>query len=154
VAKLVLIVLGSLFAFWFVVVPLFERFAPTRVVRAYQRLAMPLFRTSAGLVPGFGVIETKGRRTGLPRRTPVGGRLRGDTFWFVAGIGRRTYYMRNIEADPHVRVKALGKWHSGIAHLCPEDNANKRMFSVSPINGFFLLLAGGDHLSVRVDLDT
>jgi deazaflavin-dependent oxidoreductase (nitroreductase family) len=153
VVKLVLIVLGSLAFFWLVAVPVFERFAPPHVVRAYQRLAMPLFRSSAGFVPGFGVIETTGRRTGLPRRTPVGGRLYGDTFWFVAGIGRGTYYMRNIEADSRVRVKALGRWRTGTAHLCPDDDARKRMLRVSPVNGLFLLIAGGDHLSVRVDLD-
>jgi len=149
----VLIVVAALFGFWFVVIPLFERWAPPGAVRRYQRLAMPLFRGSAGLVPGFGIVETIGRRTGKRRQVPVGGRLSGQTFWFVAGIGRKTNYVRNIEANPRVRVKAHGRWHEGTARLCPEDDARKRRFTVSPINGFFLWLAGGDPLSIRVDLE-
>jgi deazaflavin-dependent oxidoreductase (nitroreductase family) len=136
-----------------VVVPLLERLAPTGVVRAYQRLTAPLFRPGAGLVPGFGVVETTGRRTGRTRRTPVGGRVQGGSFWLVAGIGRRANYVRNIQANPRVRVKALGRWRSGTAHLCPEDDARRRMFRISPVNGFFLWLAGGDRLTIRIDLE-
>jgi deazaflavin-dependent oxidoreductase (nitroreductase family) len=82
-------------------------------------------------VPGFGVVETVGRRTGLPRQVPVGGRLSGDTFWLVAGIGRRANYVRNIEANPRVRVKVHGRWRSGTAHLCPDDDPRKRMLRMS-----------------------
>jgi deazaflavin-dependent oxidoreductase (nitroreductase family) len=140
-------------AFWFVLVPLFERFAPARTVRAYQRRTAPLFRGGAGYVPGFGLVETIGRRSGLPRQTPVGGRIVDGSFWFVAGIGRRTFYVRNIEANPRVRVKTVGCWRSGTAHLCADDDARRRRFTASPVNGFFLWIAGGDPLTVRVDLD-
>lgn len=132
---------------------MFERFASPEVVRAYQRLTMPMFRVMAGVSPGYGIIETTGRRTGRRHQVPVGGRRRGDEFWFVAGIGRSAGYVRNIEADPRVRVKLLGRWHSGTATICEDDNAQRRMFSVSPINGLFLLIAGGRRLSIRIDLD-
>ncbi len=56
--------------------------------------------------PGYALLETTGRRSGLPRRTPVGNGLDGDTFWIVAEHGRRAAYVRNIEANPRVRVKA------------------------------------------------
>jgi deazaflavin-dependent oxidoreductase (nitroreductase family) len=151
--RIAVIVLIALVLFWFVAVPIFERIAPPHVVRTYQRLAMPLFRASAGVTPGFGLVETTGRRSGLPRVTPIGGRLSGKTFWFVAGIGRGTQYVRNIEANPRVRVKVLGKWRTGTARLCEEDDAQRRMFWVNPANGFFLLLVGGERLTVRVDLD-
>jgi len=150
---LVVALLVGLVLLLFVVIPLFERVSPPHVVRAYQRLSMPLFRASAGFVPGFAIVETIGRRTGKTRPVPVGGRLRGDEFWFVAGIGRRAGYVKNIEANSRVRVKALGRWRTGTATLALDDNATRRMFAVSPANGFFLWLAGGRHLSVRVDLD-
>jgi hypothetical protein len=39
----------------------------------------------AGFAPhAFAMLETTGRRTGLPRHTPVGNGLAGDTFWLVA----------------------------------------------------------------------
>lgn len=143
----------ALVAFWYVVVPLFERLAPPGAVRTYQRLTTPFLRPMAGLVPGYGVVETTGRRTGRRRRTPVGGRREGDTFWFVAGIGRSTRYVRNIEANPRVRVKLRGRWHPGTARLCPEDDWRRRRFRVNKMNGVFLWIAGGQGMTVRVDLD-
>src|SRR5690349_12028585 len=42
-----------------------------------------------GLAPrAFALLETRGRRTGLPRQTPVGNGLVGDTFWLIAQRGR------------------------------------------------------------------
>jgi deazaflavin-dependent oxidoreductase (nitroreductase family) len=153
VRRIVLIVAGALSFVWLIVVPIFERLGPPNMVRAFRRSTMPFFEPWAGVVPGFGVVETVGRRSGRPRRTPVGGRLSGNTFWLVSGLGRDANYVRNVEADPRVRVKAHGRWRSGVAHLCPEDDTWKRMFWANPINGLFVWLAGGDHLTIRIDLD-
>ncbi|MGI8622138.1 MAG: nitroreductase/quinone reductase family protein, partial [Solirubrobacteraceae bacterium] len=47
--------------------------------------------------------------------------LDGDTFWIVAGHGRQAAYVRNLQAEPRVRVKARGEWRTGTAHvLSPE----------------------------------
>jgi hypothetical protein len=41
-----------------------------------------------GLAPkAFALLETTGRRSGLPRHTPVGNGLDGDVFWLVAAHG-------------------------------------------------------------------
>ena len=151
--KIGLLIVGALGALWFVIVPLFERLAPRGVVRAYQRLTMPLFRPAYGMLPRFGVIETIGRRTGRRHQVPVGGRVEGDTFWLVAGVGRQANYVRNLEANPRVRVKANGRWRSGTAQVCAGDDARKRAIRVSPINGVFLVVANRDPLTIRVDLD-
>jgi hypothetical protein len=37
--------------------------------------------------PGYALLETVGRGSGLPRQTPVGDGLIGDTFWIVAEHG-------------------------------------------------------------------
>ena len=150
---LVLAALGGVIVFWYLLVPLFERFAPVEVVRAYQRFTMPFFRVLCGIAPGFGVVETVGRRSGKPRRVPVGGRLDGDAFWIVAGEGRRAHYVCNIKANPHVRVKFLGSWRSGTAYLCPDDDARRRAIEVSLMNGLFLRLANRSMLTIRVELD-
>jgi deazaflavin-dependent oxidoreductase (nitroreductase family) len=75
---------------------------------------------ATGLLRGWAILETTGRRSGRGRRTPVGNGLHGDTFWIVAEHGRRAAYVRNIEADSRVRVKARGRWRSGTAHVMPE----------------------------------
>jgi deazaflavin-dependent oxidoreductase (nitroreductase family) len=72
--------------------------------------------------PSYAILETTGRKSGQPRRTPVGNGLDGNTFWLVAEHGHRAHYVRNIEANPRVRLKVLGTWHSGTAHALPHDD--------------------------------
>ena len=55
--------------------------------------------------PGDALLETTGRRTGLPRHTPVCDGLDGGRFWLVAQRGRRADWVKNIQASPRVRVK-------------------------------------------------
>jgi deazaflavin-dependent oxidoreductase (nitroreductase family) len=76
-----------------------------------------------GVAPNaFALLETVGRRTGLPRHTPVGNGLIGDTFWLVAAHGDQADYVRNLRADPRVRVKVRGVWRSGTATVLEADD--------------------------------
>ena len=133
---------------------LFERLAPRRWVRAYQRTVNPWFRWWAGIAFGFGVIETTGRRTGKARQTPVGGRLRAKVFWTVAGDGRYAAWVRNIEANPRVRVRVHGRWRSGTAELLPDDDPRRRLLRLNPVNSLFVLIAAKHPLSIRIMLDS
>lgn len=132
---------------------LFERFVPRRVLRWYQKhVGGPLFRGSAGFVPGWALVETIGRRTGRRHRVPVGGRLIGDSFWFLAGTGRENQYVRNLESDPNVRLRVHGRWREGVAHICADDNPRRLLLRLNPVNGLFLWLTGFELLTVRIDL--
>jgi deazaflavin-dependent oxidoreductase (nitroreductase family) len=138
----------------FVVGPaLFERLAPRRWVIAYQRTYVTVYRPLAGVVPGWAVVETRGRRTGQPRQTPVGGRLCGHTFWLVTGDRSRSQYVKNIEANPTVRLRAHGRWRTGTAHVLVHDNARYRLMTMNPINSVFIWIAGTDLATIRIDLD-
>ena len=53
----------------------------------------------AGLVPGYVLIEAKGRRTGQRRRTVVGMDIEGSTGWVVAEHGRHAGCVRNVEVN-------------------------------------------------------
>src|SRR6476659_7356921 len=64
----------------------------------------------AGLVPGYVLIETRGRRSGKRRRTVVGLHVEGDVGWIVAEHGRHAGYVRNLEHDPAVRVRVGHRW--------------------------------------------
>lgn len=135
-----------------VALALFERFSPPRAVRFYMKyIGNPAFRAASGVVPGFAVVEVIGRRTGLPRRVNVGGRVIGSAFWFLAR--RDAQYVRNMETNPRVRVRFHGRWREGAAQLMPEDDAGRRLLTLNPFNGFFLWLVGVDLLTVRVELD-
>ena len=103
--------------------------------------------------PSYAILETTGRRTGRPRRTPVGNGLDGDTFWLVAEHGRRAGYVRNIEADPRVRVKAGGRWREGVARLMPEDDPRERQRRIGRrFNAAVVRAMGTELLTVRIDL--
>jgi deazaflavin-dependent oxidoreductase (nitroreductase family) len=121
-----------------------------RIVNLVQRrIANPVMR----LVPIQTLLETIGRKSGQPRRTPVGGLLTGSEFWLVSEFGDRSQYVRNIEANPRVRVRVRGRWHSGTATLLPEDDARARLAELPRMNSAAVRAMGDNLLTIRVDLD-
>lgn len=105
-----------------------------------------------GRMPFQTLLETKGRKSGEPRQTPLGGRRVGDEFWFVSEFGEKSQYVRNIKANPNVRVRLKGRWHRGTAHLLPEDDARARLRSLPQVNSMGVRTFGTNLLTVRVDL--
>ena len=105
-----------------------------------------------GRMPFQTLLETTGRKSGEPRRTPVGGRRVGDEFWFVSEFGEKSQYVRNIKADPKVRVRLKGRWHRGTAQLLPDDDARARLRSLPQVNSMGVRTFGTNLLTVRVDL--
>jgi deazaflavin-dependent oxidoreductase (nitroreductase family) len=83
---------------------------PTRG-RILSALMLPWF----ALLPpsGFGVITTTGRRTGKTRRKCVRAIRRGDRAYVVSI--RPTAWLRNIQADPNVRLRIRGGTFAGVA---------------------------------------
>ena len=118
-----------------------------------RRIANPAGRRVARFIPGMAVLETTGRRSGLPRRTPVGGALEGSTFWFVSEFGRGSQYVLNLEADPRVRVQIGNRWRTGRAFVVEGDDVVARLRKLPRLNSLFVRLVGADLLTVRVDLD-
>ena len=124
---------------------------------ASVKLLNPVMRRllEASLIPrGWALLETTGRRSGQPRRVPVGDGLRGAHFWIVAEHGRHAAYVRNIEQDPRVRVKVGRRWHTGTAHLLPDEDPRARLRMLKrPLNDAGLRAMATEMLVVRVDLD-
>ncbi len=120
------------------------------VVNPGMRKALEL-----GVAPrGYALLETTGRRSGLPRHTPIGNGLDGDMFWIVSEHGRCAAYVRNIEANPRVRVKVGRGWRTGTAHLVPDDDPRARQRHIGRrFNAAVVRLMGTELLTVRVDLD-
>lgn len=121
-----------------------------RAVTSFQRHVLnPLARR----LPTQTLLETTGRNSGRRRRTPVGGRRIGDEFWFVSEYGEKSQYVRNIQAQPRVRVRIRGRWHDGHAHPVPEDDARARLSRLPRLNSVAVRVVGTDLLTVRVVLD-
>ena len=116
------------------------------IVRAAARLGIPL--------PLVVILETRGRKSGQLRRIPVGKGIAGDTLWIVAEHGRKAAYVRNIEADPHVRVRVGRRWRSGIAQVLYDDDWRLRQRQLpNKLNSAVVRLMGTEHLTIRVDLE-
>jgi deazaflavin-dependent oxidoreductase (nitroreductase family) len=116
------------------------------LVRAAARAGLPL--------PMVVILETRGRRSGKPRRIPVGKALDGDTLWIVAEHGRRSSYVRNIQADPRVRVRVGRRWRTGSAQVLLDDDWRERQRRMpNKVNSASVRLMGTEHVTVRVDLD-
>ncbi|HEX4291424.1 MAG TPA: nitroreductase/quinone reductase family protein [Trebonia sp.] len=133
--------------------------------RLQQSVINPVVRLAWNLgipIPGDALLETTGRRTGLRRRTPVCDGLDGETFWLVAQRGRGADWVRNIEADPRVRVRVSGlrsRWRAGTAHILDGDDsrARQRLVSQSGVARRFCFCTARafttSPLTVRVDLE-
>jgi deazaflavin-dependent oxidoreductase (nitroreductase family) len=121
------------------------------IVRA--NLAVGLMRRSTAL------LETLGRKSGEGRITPVTNGISGDEFWIVTEHGGHAGYVRNIEANPRVRVRVGRRWRSGTAHFVPEmapEEALKRIVDRNPAarrNADFIRKVQTDMRVIRIDLD-
>jgi len=137
------------------------RFAERYVLNPQMRLGLAL-----GLAPrAFALLETTGRRTGKPRRTPVGNGLLGETFWLVSEHGRSAGYVRNIERNARVRVKVGRSWRAGTAHILDDDDPFARLETVASALGAmrrldaaifrsFVRWLGTEPVTLRIDLDS
>lgn len=89
-----------------------------------------------GIAPkAFALLETTGRHSGQPRLTAVGNGLDGTVFWLVSEHGTKCDYVKNLIADPHVRVKLGRQWFSGIASVVKDDDAFARRRRIDEVNG-------------------
>ena len=114
-------------------------------------------------LPGHALLGTTGRKSGKPRRTPVGHGRIGNQFWLVAEHGMKAGYVLNMERNPRVRLKLRDglrtRWHKGTAHLLSNDDPRERQrwlashLPSSAGNARAVRFFGTQLLTVRIDLD-
>jgi RNA polymerase sigma-70 factor, ECF subfamily len=138
---------------------------PARWIERHLLNPQMRFTLRLGLAPRtFALLETTGRRTGRPRRTPVGNGLLGDTFWLVCEHGRTAGYVRNIERNPRVRVKVGRGWRAGTAQILDDDDPFARLDTLAAALGpmrrldaailrCFVRLLDSQPVTVRIDLE-
>jgi deazaflavin-dependent oxidoreductase (nitroreductase family) len=128
-----------------------------RLITAIERLNNRLTRWALhkGIAPrAFVLLETTGRRSGLPRYTPIGNGLVGDTFWVVAAHGKQADYVRNALANPRVRLKIGRQWRSGTAVLLLNDDPQARSRTLPhQWDAAIGRLMATSPLTLRIDLD-
>jgi deazaflavin-dependent oxidoreductase (nitroreductase family) len=131
-----------------------------------NRLVNPVIRLAFRLGlpdPGDALLETTSRHGGAPRLTPVCDGLDGDRFWLLSQHGRDAAWVRDIEADPRVRVRLSSRrparWRAGTANVLAEDDprARQRLLEAGhPWRRLCLRASAAlarDPVTVRIDLD-
>jgi deazaflavin-dependent oxidoreductase (nitroreductase family) len=114
---------------------------------------------AGALPPGYVLLETTGRKSGKTRVTPVGNGLVGNTQWIVTEHGRQAGYVRNLMANPHVRVRLRSGWRTGTAQVLDDDDPRERQRMLSRghpmrrLNAFVVRVLGTEHLTIRIELD-
>ena len=115
-------------------------------VKGMLRLGLP--------VPGVVILETTGRKSGLPRRSPVGKAIEGNTLWVVAEHGRKASWVRNLEANPRLRVRIGRRWRVATATLMPDDDPRERQHRMpNKLNSAVVRVMGSGLLTIRIDLE-
>jgi deazaflavin-dependent oxidoreductase (nitroreductase family) len=121
-------------------------------VMVFWHLTNPFVRRLAFLMPWLVAVETTGRRTGKPRRTPLArGPIEEGVAWLIAVHGRHSTWVRNLESSPQVRVQVALRWQTGTASVLFLDPKTLKRFNLYARGGPRTL--GIDPLLVRVDLD-
>ncbi len=122
-----------------------------RVTRAFWKVMNPLARPLSGVVPWWVLLETRGRRSGLPRHTPLahGASFEG-AYWIIAVHGEASDFVKNLKADPRVRLKAHGRWRTGTARAEPVTEDRLRRFGAYARGGLKIAI---EPCLVRIELD-
>lgn len=93
------------------------------------RLASSYYRRS----PGWVVLTTIGRRTGLPRQTLLPCGRRDGEIVVISTYGWRSDWIRNLRKDPHVTVTRDGAVMSGIAEVVEDLERKRRIVTENPL---------------------
>jgi len=96
-----------------------------RAIRSLQGAIVRLFRRYFERAPGWVLLTTTGRRTGLPREVLLPCERSRDALIVISTYGWRSDWIRNMRRDPRVRVTCAG-WVLGAQAEIVEDFAAKR----------------------------
>ncbi len=96
-----------------------------RAIRPPQEVLVSLFRRQVERSPHWVLLTTRGRRTGLPREVLLPCARDGRRVLVISTYGRRSAWIRNLEACPEVELTARGRKVPGRAEIV-DDVARKQ----------------------------
>lgn len=117
-----------------------------RALRRPQTAVVGRLRYYFERAPGWVLLTTRGRKTGMPREVLLPCERASDAIILISTYGWRSDWLRNLQRDPQVRVTCAGWVLAGRAEII-EDRAAKRaiisahpFFAAMPVAPVHLLL--------------
>ncbi len=119
-----------------------------RTIRPLQGGLVRLLRYYFERAPGWVLLTTRGRKTGLPREVLMPCERTADAIILISTYGFRSDWIRNIERDPHVQVTCGGWVLPGRADIIEDLDAKRALLSAHPF--FPAMPVAPLHLLLRV----
>ena len=118
----------------------------SRILRFIHRAPILLWRLGLGSALGrvFILVTTRGRKSGLPRRTVVASYEMDGRTYSLCPYGERASWYRNLAADPRVTIQTRRGAESAEAVRVTDDHELTR---------FYRLLERGDRAFLEQVLD-
>jgi deazaflavin-dependent oxidoreductase (nitroreductase family) len=111
-----------------------------RAIRPIQHAIVRIFRRYFERAPGWVLLTTTGRKTGLPREVLLPCERTADAIIVISTYDRRSDWIRNLERQPAVRVTAAGWVLSATAEVVDDVEAKRALVTQYP---FFVPLPLG-----------
>ncbi|HYM52136.1 MAG TPA: nitroreductase family deazaflavin-dependent oxidoreductase [Candidatus Dormibacteraeota bacterium] len=83
---------------------------PHWLARVNLAFGNALLRPFTGILPGFGVLEHVGRRSGVRRQTPLTVFRHGERYVIALTYGPDVQWVKNVLAAGRCRVRNRGRW--------------------------------------------
>jgi deazaflavin-dependent oxidoreductase (nitroreductase family) len=118
-----------------------------RVAWLNRRVTNRITRPLAGWLPGFGVVEHAGRRSGRPYRTPVNVFRAGASYVIALTYGVESDWVQNVLAAGGCDLVTRGHRHRLTAPAIVHDE--RRRLVPAPVRPVLRLLRVGDLLRLE-----
>ena len=103
-----------------------------RSIRHLQNAIVSLLRRYFERAPGWLLLTTTGRKTGLPREVLLPCERWRDELLVISTYGRRSDWIRNISRNPHVRVTCAGWGLDAQAEIITALDTKSALMSAHP----------------------
>jgi deazaflavin-dependent oxidoreductase (nitroreductase family) len=103
-----------------------------RLIRPLQGGLVRVLRRYFERAPGWVLLTTKGRKTGLPREVLLPCERSGDELIVISTYGRRSDWIRNIQSNSEVRITCAGWVLPAQAEIVDELEAKRSLVTANP----------------------
>jgi deazaflavin-dependent oxidoreductase (nitroreductase family) len=107
-------------------------FLPRVVIKPVQRALVRLLRRYFEQAPGWVLLTTTGRKTGLPREVLLPCERFDGGLIVISTYGTRADWMRNIAHHPHIRITSAGWVLDAHAEVVEDLAAKRALVSAHP----------------------